>query len=385
MNTLFDDLRPYHQSEIAPAMQRIADSEHFRAMSRFIFPGKEVEDIRRMVRSIRTTDEFQFQVMYCFNQSVLDQSVDQFTYDGLEHLDPDKCYLFVSNHRDIMLDSSLTQFMFRRNGFRTTEISFGSNLMSSQLVIDIGKSNKMYTVIRGGNIRDFYHNSMHLSGYIRYAVTEKKESVWIAQRNGRTKDGNDTTDQGIIKMFCMSDASDLLRSAEALNLTPLAISYQIEPCDMLKMRELYLSRNGKKYVKQPGEDMNSVLTGIMQPKGNIHISICKPIGRDELAAIAHAAPNEFHKRVAALIDRRIYQGYKLHADNYIAHDIRSGRDTCAVHYTPEQKAGFLTRYEHAVRHMPDGDMATLRSIYLGIYANPVDKSADAYFSINESG
>jgi hypothetical protein len=372
MNTLFDDLRPYDPSEIAPAMQRIADSERFPVMAKFVFPEKEAEDVRNMVRKIRTVDEFQAQVMFYFNRSVIDQSVDQFTYDGLEHLQPENNYLFVSNHRDIVLDSSLTQYLFFKNHFRTTEISFGSNLMKSQLVIDIGKSNKMYTVLRDGNIRNFYRNSMHLSGYLRHVITEKRESVWIAQRNGRTKDGHDATEQGLVKMFCMSDASDLARSAAELHLTPIAISYQIEPCDMLKTRELYLSLGGKKYVKQPDEDLNSVLTGILQPKGNVHISICPPLGADELSTIAHSCPNEFYKRVAELIDRRIYQGYKLHSNNYIAHDLRSGQDRHAAHYTSQQKDGFLSRCEQ-LAHLVDGaDLPTLKAIFLGIYANPVD-------------
>jgi hypothetical protein len=373
MNTpLFDDLRPYLQPEIAPAMQRIAGSEYFPVMSQFIFPGKDVEEIRGMVSQIRTTCEFQAQVMYYFNQSVLDKSADRFTFEGLEHLDPEKSYLFISNHRDIMLDSSLMQFILHSNGFRTTEISFGNNLMSSQLLIDIGKSNKMYTVIRGGNLRDFYTNSLHLSNYLRHTITGKNESVWIAQRSGRTKDGNDATDQGIIKMFCMSDPSDPVRSIGELRLTPVAISYQIEPCDMLKTRELYQSRDGRKYVKQPGEDLNSVLTGVTQQKGHIHISICEPLREEELASIVPAHPNEFHKKVATLIDRRIYKGYKLYNTNYIAHDIRSGRDTYAAHYTQEEKDRFLSRYEQ-VLHQIEGDRHTLQSIYLGIYANPVDK------------
>jgi hypothetical protein len=341
-------------------------------MARFVFPEKEVADVRNMVRKIRTVDEFQSQVMYHVNRSVIDQSVDQLTCDGLEHLDPEKCYLFVANHRDIVLDSSFTQYLFYKNHFRTTEISFGSNLMSSQLAIDIGKSNKMYTVVRGGNIHDFYHNSMRLSGYIRYAITEKKESVWIAQRNGRTKDGHDATDQGIIKMFCMSKPSDPVQAISELNIIPIAISYQIEPCDRFKTRELYLSLGGKKYVKQENEDVNSILTGITQPKGNVHISICEPLHEQEFSPVA-SPPHEFHKKVASLIDKRIHKGYKLHNNNYIAHDIRSGQDTCAAHYTPEEKNMFLARCEQVLQQI-EGDKQTLRSIYLSIYANPVDKS-----------
>ncbi|MDR1454499.1 MAG: acyltransferase [Tannerella sp.] len=371
METCFDDLRPYGQPEIAPAMRRIADSEYLPAMAAFVFPEKTVGEVRHILADIRTTDEFQSRIMRHFIQEVIRRSVDSFVCDGLEHLDPDRRYLFISNHRDIVLDSSLLQAVFHMHGFRTTEITFGSNLMYSPLVVDIGKSNKMFTVFRGGSPRDFYRNSMHLSEYIRHTVTRKGESVWTAQRNGRTKDGNDATDQGLVKMLCMSGGSDLPRSIHELHPVPVAISYRIEPCDILKTRELYLSRGNRKYVKQPDEDLTSILTGIMQPKGDIRICICDPLREDELRAIRYQYPNEFHKSVASLIDRRIACNYKLYASNYIAHDLRSGRDTYAAHYTPEEKARFLARCEQMLRQIR-GDGQVLRSIFLGIYANSVD-------------
>jgi hypothetical protein len=375
MNTSFDDLRPYVEAEIAPAMQRIAESEYFPMMSQFIFPDKEVEEVRNAVRQIRTTDEFQQQIMYCLHQKILDLSVESFTYEGLEYVDPAKSYLFISNHRDIMLDSSLLQYVLFTNGFRTTEITFGDNLMNSQLMIDVGKSNKMFKVVRGGNMRDFYNKSLHLSNYIRHTIKEKHESVWIAQRGGRTKDGNDTTDQGIIKMFCMSDTDDLVRSISELNLVPVAVSYQIESCDILKTRELYLSHNRTKYEKQPGEDLNSILTGVMQQKGKIHLCICEPIRRDELEAIEYNQPNEFYKAIAALVDRRILRHYKLYNNNYIAHDIRSGSNTCSAYYTPDEKAAFIARTEAMLRQV-EGEKDVLMSIFLGIYASPVDNRAE---------
>ena len=371
MNTLFDDLRPYIQEEIAPAMQRIADSEYFPMMAKFIFPEKDVEEMRNIVRHIRTTYEFQMKIMYYFNKVVIERYADSFIFDGVEYLDPEKSYLFISNHRDIMLDSSLMQYMLHINGFNTTEITFGDNLMSSQLIIDIGKSNKMFKVVRGGNMRSFYSQSLHLSEYIRYTIKGKKESIWIAQRGGRTKDGNDATDQGIIKMFCMSDTDDPIRSADELNMVPVAISYQMESCDILKTREVYMSRNQAKYIKQKGEDLNSILTGITQPKGNIHISVCKPIRRNELEAIDYNQPNEFYKALATLIDQRIYKNYVLHNNNYIAHDIRSGENTFAAHYTSDEKAAFIAQIEEMLCQI-EGEKDALTSIFLDIYANPVE-------------
>ncbi|MDR2232586.1 MAG: acyltransferase [Tannerella sp.] len=375
MNPLFDDLRPYIDEEIAPAMQRIAASEYFPVIAQFIYPEMDVEEVRNTIRNIRSIYEFQSRIMYTFNEEIVRKTAGQLSFDGFERLDPTKCYLFISNHRDIMLDSSLLQYVLHINGFRTTEITFGDNLMSSQLLIDIGKSNKMFKVIRGGNMREFYEKSLHLSRYIRYTINEKHESVWIAQRGGRTKDGNDMTDQGIIKMFCMSESHDLVKAADELNMVPVAISYQIESCDILKTRELYLSRNGAKYVKQPGEDLNSILTGITQQKGNIHISVCEPVSRRELEAITFHQPNEFYKSLATIIDRRIHQNYKLHNNNYIAYDMLTGKDTFNNYYTAEEKSLFIERTHRMLRQI-DGDRDMLMSIFLGIYANPIKNSIE---------
>jgi hypothetical protein len=356
-------------------MQRIAESEYFGILSQYVFPDKNIEDIREMVRHIRTTDEFQKGIMYSVNQQFVLRSITNLSFDGLDQLDPQKNYLFVSNHRDIMLDSSLLQYILHRNGFRTTEITFGSNLMNPQLVVDIGKANKMFKVIRSSNLRDFLKNSMHLSEYIRYTIKEKGESIWIAQRNGRTKDGNDATDQGIIKMFCMSKTSDLVNSIDELNIVPIAISYQIEPCDILKTRELYLSQNCDRYIKQPGEDLNSILTGIMQQKGDVNISFCKPIMKEELE-FDHKVPNEFYKNVATLIDKRIYRHYKLYNNNYIAHDIRSGKTTYSENYAKVEKETFIARCNYMLDQI-DGNKDSLMSIFLGIYANSVDNAENS--------
>ncbi|RRD77292.1 acyltransferase [Tannerella forsythia] len=372
MHHKFDDIRPFCTSEIPEAMQVIAESEHFELLARYIFPDRDIEEVREMIRAIRTTDEFQINVMYYVNEQIVRRSITQLTQNSFAHLDPQKQYLFVSNHRDIMLDSSLLQYILHINGFRTTEITFGSNLMRGALVTNIGRANKMFKVIRSSNLHDFLKNSMHLSEYIRYTLTQKDESIWIAQRNGRTKDGHDATDQGIIKMFCMSDKSDLAHSVGELNIVPMAISYQIEPCDILKTRELYLSRDGEKYVKQPDEDLNSILTGITQPKGHVHISLGEPITYEQLP-FDHRHANEFYKGVASLIDQQIYTHYKLYDNNYIAHDLRSGTSTYADRYTLEAKKTFEERCNAMLQQL-EGDRDTLLNIFLGIYANPVENA-----------
>lgn len=369
-DTKFDDIRPYYEEEIPAAMHRIADCNIFPIVASFVFPGREVEEIRAMVRSFTTTDEFQKIVMYKAHEEIIKNSTQGFTVTGLEKLDKDKPYLFVSNHRDIVLDASLLQKALVDQGMETSEITFGANLMTTQLVVDIGKSNKMFRVERGGNPREFYLSSVHLSEYIRHAITEKKQSVWIAQRNGRTKDGNDQTDQGIVKMFGLSRPDDKIESLAELNIVPVAVSYEWEPCDILKVLELYESSK-RAYTKKPGEDLNSIITGIMAPKGHVHFSVCDPLGREDLLRYDGLTSSSFNREIAALIDQRIYAGYHLYPNNWIAHDIRYGQKLHSDRYTPQQKAAFR---EHLAKLMKydSYELETLRDLLLAIYSNPVD-------------
>jgi hypothetical protein len=369
-DTKFDDIRPYYEEEIPAAMQRIAESQFFPLLASYVYPNRDIETIREMIRGFRTISDFQLEVMRCVNEQVIARSITELTYNGVEQLDPAKRYLFISNHRDIMLDSSLMQYILYKNGHETTEITFGANLMINPLVIDIGKSNKMFRVERSGNMKDFYRSSLHLSEYIRYALTEKNQSVWIAQRNGRTKDGNDATDQGIIKMFCMSKPQDKIEALSELNIIPVSVSYEWESCDILKALELYESKQ-QKYIKKPGEDLNSILTGIVQPKGKVHFEFCKQVTKDDLMEYSESTNNEYHKKVATLLDRRICSAYRLTPNNYIAHDLRYGRELYRNHYTDEQKKTFMD-YMQRLNQYDDCDLDALKDIFLSIYANPVN-------------
>lgn len=369
MTTEFDDIRPYFDEEIPAAMGRIAESAALPLLASYVCPDKKIEEVREMVRSFSTIREFQHKLMYLVNRQIIRKSITEFSFGGSELLKKDKPYLFVSNHRDIMLDASLLQNALVDAGLETSQITFGANLMMDPLVIDIGKSNKMFRVERpGGSIKDFYRSSMHLSRYIRHAITEQKESVWIAQRNGRTKDGLDQTDQGIIKMFCMSKPENKIDALAELAIVPIAVSYEWESCDILKALELFASRS-MKYIKKPGEDLNSILTGILQPKGRVHFQVCPMITAYELMAFNDCTNNEYHKKVAQLIDRRIISAYKLWPNNYIAHDMLYGQRRFTDHYNIAEKAAFeahLTKLERF-----ESDLDALKDILLAIYANPV--------------
>ena len=370
---MFDDIRPYRDSEIPAAMHRIAESAFFPLMASYIFPDRDLESVRAMIKSIRTTDQFQAKVMYYMNTQVIKRTISKFTYGGLENVSPAKGYLFIANHRDIVLDSSLLQYLLFTNGHRTSEITFGANLMHNRLIVDIGKSNKMFRVERPGtNMKEFYQASLHLSSYIRHAILQKRQSVWIAQRNGRTKDGKDLTDQGIVKMLGLSRGDDKVKSIAELHVAPVSISYEWEPCDILKTLELYEKRQMGRYIKKPGEDVNSILTGFTQPKGRVHLEFCEPVSEDELAVYDNCTLNGFNREVAGLIDRRIHRAYRLTPNNYIAHDLRYGKSEYTDCYTEEQREAFMRHLDLLKNYEDKCDMESLLDILIGIYSNPVD-------------
>ena len=380
----FEDIRPYTDDEISAAMDRIAGSTSFPLLASYVFPDRNIDDVRSEVRSYKTIHDFQMGIMYWANRKIIKDSTASFTCGGMENVRPSalntsssiqNAYLYVSNHRDIMLDAALFQNVLVDNGHDTTEITFGANLMQGQIVIDIGKSNKMFKVARpGGSVREFYKSSLLLSEYMRHVITEKHQSVWIAQRNGRTKDGKDRTDQGIIKMLCMSRSDDKVRAIADLNIVPVSVSYEWESCDILKTVELYERQFGP-YIKKPGEDLNSILTGITQYKGNVHFEVCKPLRFEELNEFSDLTSVEFHKAVANLLDQRICSSYHLYPNNYIAHDILYGNKKYSDMYSSEEKDAFMHRMNKLQKYEEECDMDKLYEIFLGIYANPVDSKS----------
>jgi 1-acyl-sn-glycerol-3-phosphate acyltransferase len=372
MKKIFDDIRPYYDSEIPEAMKRIADSPMLSLVASYVYPNKQLSEIKEMLCGFKTTRDFQHGVMYDVNKQIISKSITQFTYGGTEQLKKGEAYLYVSNHRDIMLDASILQNVLVDEGLESSQITFGANLMMNPLIVDIGKSNKMFRVERPGNsTKEFYKSSLHLSEYIRSVITEEHESVWIAQRNGRTKDGNDKTDQGIIKMFCMSKPDNKIAALDELQIVPVSVSYEWESCDILKAIELYESSKVK-YIKKPGEDLNSILTGILQPKGRVHFQLCPIIKKEELQQFDNCTNNEYHKNVAKLIDARILKAYKLWPNNFIAYDMLYGQQRFKSEYTEAEKITFekhlckLDCYEDCLDNLKD--------ILLGIYANPVRNS-----------
>lgn len=367
----FDNIRPYYDEELPSAMQRIVNDIAFPTIASWVFPDENTEQTKKRLLAYKTIKDFQYDTMRKVNERVIEESIEEFTANGVEYLNKDESYLFISNHRDIMLDSCLLQYYLVLNNFETTEITFGANLMSSPLIIDIGKANKMFKVERpSSNIMEFYKSSLEVSKYIRHTITTKRKSVWIAQRNGRTKNGKDRTDQGIIKMFCMSEKNNKINALNDLHIVPIAISYEWEPCDILKTLESFHSLENK-YTKKPDEDLNSILTGFLQKKGKVHIELCKPISKNELLQYQSLTATSFHKEVANLLDERIIKAYKLSPNNYIAHDILYRKKEYKNMYNETQYNDFVNYMKFLSSHKIT-DIEKLKEIFLNIYANPIE-------------
>lgn len=368
----FTDISPYTDAEAVEALGKLADHPAVVEVSKAIFPDKEPEFLRKILKSVKSIDEFQILVMNKAVKWVLSTTAHNFSYDGIGNLKKiNGKFLAMSNHRDIILDPAITQVVLYRNAIPRTEIAVGSNLLTNKYIEYLIRSNRMIKVIRGINARQLYLSSQVLSKYIRECITSGRSSIWIAQREGRAKDGIDTTEQGLLKMLDMSGTADFTTNFEELNIVPLSISYEYEPCDILKARERLISRT-QKYVKGSREDLISIMTGIEQQKGNIHLNIGSPLTHDEIEAASCCNKNDRYQAIRHAVDVRIIEGYKLWKTNYIGYDMVNHTFKYRDKYTPEDVAQFTDYVEHQLDKVEKSlCRADLRDIFLRIYANPV--------------
>ena len=370
--TEYMDIAPFNDEEASAALTRLSVHPNTKWISKKIFPNEPDTLLGDILRSIHTVDEFQHVVMSKAIQWVIDSSVNEFTYEGLENLTSiEGKYLAMSNHRDIILDPAFLQLILIKNNLLETQICVGDNLLKHKSVELLIRSNRMIKVIRGISARELYLSSQLLSKYIREVITSGTSSVWIAQRQGRTKDGLDTTEQGLLKMFDMSGGEDFVKNFRELNIIPISISYQYDSCDILKARELLISRT-QKYVKGETEDLQSIIQGIVQKKGNVHIKFDKPLSEAEIHEASLCDKNDRYQYLRHILDRRIIEGYKLWNTNYMAYDIVNGGSKYASEYTPEDMTAFKAYIETLLGQVePTLNKDELRDILLHIYSNPV--------------
>ena len=371
-NSEFNDIAPFGDEDASAGLSKVANHPAVPWVSKYIFPNQPETYLRDILRSIKTVDQFQSMVMSKAVEWVIQTTVKEFSYDGLEKLKSiDGCYLAMSNHRDIILDPAFTQIILYRNHLPMTQIAVGDNLLTDPTVELLIRSNRMIKVIRGISARELYLSSQLLSKYIRETVTGGTASVWIAQKEGRTKNGLDITEQGLLKMFNMSGSGDFVKDFKELNIIPMSISYEYEPCDILKARELLISRT-QKYVKTEHEDLQSIMMGIKQYKGNVHLHIGDPLTDDELYEASLCDKNDRFQSIRHAMDLRIVSGYRLWKTNYMAYDIVNPGGKYSDRYTAEELSAFRKYIEGQLTKVePTLNQEDLRDILLHIYSNPV--------------
>lgn len=369
----FDSIRPYSDEEAREAFLRISRHPSMPIISKYLFPNENLGYLSRLVRDVHTIDEFQDKVMFGVVSSILANTSEGFTFHGGENLKKAKGkFLVISNHRDIVIDPALIQYTMKLSGLPYTEICVGSNLVTNSLIEDLMRSNRMVKVIRGIQARELYLSSQRLSKYIRNSITSGSASVWIAQKEGRSKNGLDITEQGLLKMLDMSGEGSFEENFKELSIIPLSISYEYESCDSRKARELLISRT-QKYVKKPNEDLHSILTGIRQQKGHIHLEIGEPLTDAEIETAAAHKGNDRYQGIRDALTSRIQKGYKLWKTNYMGYDLMNGTsEYLGVKYLPEDLENFKKYTEHKLSKLERRlNRDELRDIFWHIYGNPV--------------
>lgn len=388
LDSIFDGIRPYYDSEIKESAARMYPYEYLDDIADFLHIEGGGDTFRKALKECSSIFDFQDKIMAMVMEHVLSQTSAGVDLTGLDYFEGGQTHLILANHRDIVLDPAIIQLVFHRKGITTTEIAVGDNLITSQFIEDVARSNKMIKVTRSTSAREVYNSSLLLSKYIRHQVASGSSSIWIAQRQGRTKDGHDLTEQGLLKMVQMSGKGDFVSDMNELKIIPVAISYEFEPCDALKAREVYISRR-RPYVKKEGEDLNSILTGMRCWKGRIKVCFTAPLLSSEIEHCASFEKNERFVELGKVVDSRIHSSYYLWPNNYIAEDILREREG--------EKPGFVRKYSRAAKetfliHMEEqvssviGDILEdeslggadkenvqkeLEDIFLHIYANPV--------------
>jgi 1-acyl-sn-glycerol-3-phosphate acyltransferase len=365
----FDAIRPFYDSEINEALQNVVNHPMMKALMNFTFPDVADEVWKEQLRKTHSIRDFQCNFIYKSVQKVLEKSSEGLTTSGFENLEPNTSYLFISNHRDILLDTTLLNTALFEHGLVMTASAIGDNLVKKAFLNTLAKLNRNFLVQRGLTPREMLQSSKLLAEYIGNLLLHENRSVWIAQREGRTKDGNDETNPGVLKMLGMgSDEKNLMDYFKKIKIVPVSISYEYDPTDALKMPQLMAEANNEVYVKEKNEDFMTILSGALGQKKRIHIHVGKVLDT-EIEAIK-TENDSSNKQIVALgqvIDDAILSNYKLWPTNFIAFDIVNKTNRFAHLYTENEKSLFERRLEMRIDH----DNPVALDGFLAMYANPV--------------
>ncbi len=377
-NYYFNEIRPYNNDEVKDAVADLLSDKHLEPFFKNLLPDFDFKKFTDQLQQVNSIYDFQSMFAYTALKFIIKNFITTFSNSGLDALDDKNSFLFISNHRDIVLDSSLMNFILFEKGHNTSQTAIGDNLYVSPIITHFLKLNKSFTVKRNIQPRAFYDYSKNLSAYINYVIKEKPESVWIAQREGRAKDGNDKTQYGLLKMLMMSFDKAEKEIFFDMNVVPVAVSYEFDPCDYLKAIELYMSSHEMLYEKTPDKDLKSMMQGIMGFKGNVHIAFGKQLTFEDFKGNEDLRFNDWVKVIADKIDNQIHTNYHLWVSNYVAYDLLYQSNKFADKYSETEKAVFIEYLSKRIAKVPEiMDSDEIRNILLSMYANPVKNYLEA--------
>ena len=371
--TEFDEIRPYNDEELPQIFEELIADPAFQKAATDAIPKVPFELLAQKIRACKSKLDFQETFCYGILWKIAADHTDGLTLDHTALPDKSKAYTYVSNHRDIILDSGFLSILLIDQGMDTVEIAIGDNLLVYPWIKKLVRVNKSFIVQRALTMRQMLESSARMSRYMHYTINEKKQSIWIAQREGRAKDSNDRTQDSVLKMLAMGGEGDLIDRLIEMNIAPLAISYEYDPCDFLKAQEFQLKRDIEGYKKTTQDDLISMQTGLFGYKGKVHFQTA-PCINDKLEQLDRSlSKQELFSGISACIDRRIHGNYRIYSGNYVAYDWLNNTSEFADHYTSEEKQRFVTYIEQQLGKIkiPNKDEDFLRGKLLLMYANPL--------------
>ena len=376
----FDDIRPFYDREFHDKMKVLVKEPKFEHAVRYVLRDVNYEEFCQQLLALDNKRDFQLLIMRAFLEGLTQQTTRGLTGSNFEQLEKTRSYTFMSNHRDIVLDASFLNLLLIRQGLQTSEVAIGNNLLIFDWISDLVRLNKSFIVKRDVGVRHMLDAARQLSGYIHFAVTQKHESVWIAQREGRAKDSDDRTQESLIKMLGIAGGGDLIDNLKEINLVPASISYEYDPCDYLKAYEFLLKRDNPEFKKSQQDDLHSMEMGLLGYKGHVHfqISPCINDDLDKLSSIEEKS--EIISHIPKLIDKAIHSNYRLYPSNYVAYDILHGTNRFTDHYTAEEKQTFTNYLDSQLAKLPEvgnKDHEFLQERILTMYSNPLKNQLEA--------
>lgn len=375
----FDDIRPLNNDEVPAAIESLIASEGFHSALRYIMPNLDWEAFAQGMRACKTKEEFKSTISYHAVMMVARNSTFSLTISGRSRL-PQQACTFISNHRDIVLDVAFLNVLLYDIGQKLTQVAIGDNLLIHPWIDTVVRLNNSFIVKRDVTGRGKLEASRKLSAYIHHTIKETKESIWIAQREGRAKDSNDYTQSSVLKMLSMGGREDLLNNLISLNIVPIAISYEFDPCDYLKAQEFQLKRDNPNYVKSKRDDLLNMEVGILQNKGRVHFTVGSPINPAlEQLDTASFEKNELVATIAKIIDRDIYAHYRFYPCNYVAYDMLYKTLRFRANYDQRDKMLLETYLQQQIDkiQIPDKDETFLRMKLLEMYSNPLKNNIES--------